>query len=318
MSESDSNEISREVDASMRMFEKSHVGESPALMPIKPARVMLVLDGSSQDATAVAAVQYLRETFNVESLVLDGRERPDDDTQWVDIASPIVETIPGSRPLSREPGDAYEAILAALKVHSVDLVVLPCPFGRDFEKLGIDSVGTVIDVMLSRCACPMLVIRRSDQKLAECTGEVSVLIGSECDIETKAAAWAFGLAADKGTVTLNLVVEKEQFENVRTIVEALNEGATLDTEAFTAALTKTHQSLHGAMAKTATATNRTYHLLPQAGEQSPPNPLEDSHKKLLVLPLEVDDRYTQGFVQDRIRRSPHPLLIIPSHVIDET
>ncbi|MEM6365795.1 MAG: universal stress protein [Planctomycetota bacterium] len=318
MSETDANELGREVDASMRMFEKSHVGELPALTPIKPSRVLLVLDGSSQDTTTVATIQFLRETFNVETLVLDGREPPTDGSQSTDIVSPILSMVSGSRPLAREPGESYEAILAALKIHSVDLMVLPCPFGRDFKKLGVDSVGTVIDVMLSRSPCPMLVIRRSDQVLADCVREVSVVIGGECDIESKAAAWAFGLAAPRGTVTLNLVVEKEQFENVRMIVEAINENAQFDAKAFTEALTKTHQSLHGAMARTATATGQTYHLLPQAGEKSPPNPLEDTHRKLLVLPLEVDDRYTQGFVQDRIRRSPHPLLIIPNHVPDES
>jgi hypothetical protein len=32
---------------------------------------------------------------------------------------------------------------------------------------------------------------------------------------------------------------------------------------------------------------------------------------LIVLPMETDDRFGQGFVQDRVRRSPHPVLIVP-------
>jgi len=67
------------------------------------------------------------------------------------------------------------------------------------------------------------------------------------------------------------------------------------------------------MAKTAHQLSRTYHLRPQAGEEAPPNPLQSQEKSLLVMPLEVDDRFGQGFVQDRIRRSPHPVLIVPSH-----
>ena len=55
----------------------------------------------------------------------------------------------------------------------------------------------------------------------------------------------------------------------------------------------------------------TYQLRPQAGESAPPNLQTESRKMLLVLPLEIDDRFGQGFVQDRIRRSPHPVLIVP-------
>ena len=309
MTDTEPSDLDREVDASMRMFERSKVGDAPALTPIKPARVMLVLDGSTQDASAIDTVRYLRETFNVETVILDGRPSPEPT-----LPASVVESVSGSRPIESAAGDAYDSILAALKTHSVDLVVLPCPFGRDFDKVGSDSAGTVIDVMLSRCPVPMLVIRRPDQSLAECTREISVVIGGECDVEAVAAAWAFGLSTAGGTVTLNLVVEKEQYENIRSIVEALGEDSHLDVEEFSAAMAKTHQSIHGAMAKTARELGRTYHLRPQAGEVAPPNPLANQDKTLLVMPLEVDDRYGQGFVHDRIRRSPHPVLVVPSHV----
>lgn len=309
MSESEPNEVDRGVDESMRMFEKSKVGGAVALSPIKPSRILLVLDGSAQDKTCIAAAQYLRETFNVESLVLDARE-----SDAGELSESVVGTLSGSRPIRRPEGDAYDAVLQSLETHAVDLVILPCPFGRDFDNVGTDSAGTVIDVMLSRCPCPMLIIRREDQTLEQCVKHVSMVIGAECDVETKAAAWAFGLSAERSTVTLNLVVEKEQYENIRSIVEALSEETKLDPEAFAAALTKTHQSIHGAMAKTASQLDRSYHLLPQAGEVAPPNPLQDQNQTLLVLPLEVDDRFGQGFVQDRIRRSPHPVLVVPSHV----
>ena len=313
MTDSDPNEVDRGVDESMRMFEKSKVGSAPALVPIQPSRILLVLDGSDQDQTGIAAAQYLRKTFNVETLVLDAREGGEND-----LTAGVIESVSGSRPIQSPGGDAYDAILASLETHAVDLVVIPCPFGRDFEKVGTDSAGTVIDVLLSRCPRPMLVVRRSDQTLEQCVHTVSVVVGAECDVESKAAAWAYGLSAENATITLNLVVEKEQYENIRSIVEALSEGATLDPESFAQALTKTHQSIHGAMAKTATAIGRTYHLRPQAGEIAPPNPLQNQDKTLLVLPLEVDDRFGQGFVQDRIRRSPHPVLIVPSHVRDLT
>ncbi|TWU00921.1 universal stress protein [Stieleria varia] len=322
MSDSESSgDLDREVDASMRMFLKSQVGPAAELTPIKPSRVMLVLDGSTQDAGGIAAAQFLREAFNVETLVLDAREVPEGESpdpetteDSSELCASVAAQISGARPIRVEPGQSFEMILAALQQHSVDLVVVPCPFGRSFDNVGVDSAGTTIDVLLARCDRNMLVIRDPQQSLSECVRDVSVVVGAECDAETRAAAIAFGLASEHATVSLNLVIEKEQYENIRSILEALSPEAKFDERQFSDALTKTHQALHGAMAKTATATGRTYALRPLAGEVAPPNPLSETNRMLLVLPLEVDDRFNQGFVHDRIRRSPHPVLVVPSHV----
>ncbi len=310
--ESESTDLDRDVDASMRMFERSKVGPAATITPIKPSRVMLILDGSPQDDTGIDAASYLRGQFDTETLILDARDKADDDDS--DLAVDRATEVSGSRPIKRAEGDSYDAILAALDEHDIDMLIVPCPFGRLFEKVGVDSAGTVIDVLLSRNRKPMLVIRRDDQTLRDCADQVSMIVGGECDVEIRAAAWAFGLASKGALVTLNLVIEKEQYENIRSIVEALHPDATLEPEQFSDALTKTHQSIHGAMAKTASELGMSYRLRPLAGEVAPPNPLREASKMLLVMPLEVDDRFGQGFVQDRIRRSPHPVLVVPGHV----
>lgn len=314
--ESESNELDRDVDESMRMFEKSKVGTAAPIVPIKPARVLVVLDGSPQDATTLESAAFLRDTFNIESVILDARDRSSNEAgeSAVDLAVGAAGRVSGSRPIVRGEGDSYDVILAAVQTHAVDLVILPCPFGRSFERVGSDSAGTVIDVMLSRCPAPMLIIRRDDQNLERCLRQVRLVLSGECDVEMRAAGWAFGMASPGAVVTLNLVIEKEQFQNMRAIMEAIQPGTELDLGQFAEAMTKTHQSLHGAMAKTATAKNLTYSLRPQAGEVAPPNPLNDSNEMLLVMASEVDDRYSQGFIQDRIRRSPHPVLVVPGHV----
>ncbi len=310
--DSESSDLDREVDASMRMFEKSKVGTAAAITPRKPSKVLLVLDGSSQDDTGSKAASHLQGRFQSETLILDGREKNDGDNS--DLAIERAAEIPASTPIERPDGESYDAILAALDEHPVDLLIVPCPFGRSFERVGAESAGTVIDVLLSRSPRPMLVIRRDDQHLVESIDEVSMVIGGECEVESRAAAWAFGLASKSATVTLNLVIEKENFENMRSIIEALHPGETLESEQFSNAMEKTHQSIHAAMAKTASGLGMTYRLRAIAGEAAPPNPLSESSKMLLVMPLEVDDRYAQGFVHDRIRLSPHPVLVVPGHV----
>ncbi|MDA7874280.1 universal stress protein [Rhodopirellula sp.] len=309
---SEPNELDREVDASMRMFEKAQVGPAASLTPIKPSRILVVLDGSSQDENTLASANFLREQFNTETLVLDARDGKAEQDE--DLAVTLATQVSGGRPIQRQDGDAYDVILAALKDHAVDLLLTPCPFGRSFENVGIDSAGTVMDVLLSRCPIPMIVMRRDDQQLCDCVQQIEMVVGSECEVESKAAAWSFGLASTSAKINLNLVLEKEHFENIRSIIEAIQPEAQIDTEQFSAALTKTHHALHGAMAKTAAALGMSYELHPIAGEVAPPNSLDATKKLLMVLPLEVDDRFGQGFVQDRIRRSPHPILIVSGHV----
>lgn len=311
MSESEPTDLDRDVDASMRMFEKSKVGKSAAVIPKTPTRALLVFDGSPQDQAGIATAKYMRERFDCLMFLLDARDNKDDQR---DLGSDAASEIHEGRPLDLAEGESYDTMLRAIEENRIDFLIVPCPFGRSFENVGTDSVGTVIDVLLARCPVPMLVLRRDDQRLAECCQTVSMVVGGECEMEGRAAAWAFGLAGEKATVTLNLVIEKEQYENIRSIVEALTPETSFNPEEFSEALTKTHQDIHGAMAKTASANGMSYYLRPQAGEVAPPNPLNDDSKVLLVMPLEVDDRFGQGFVQDRIRRSPHPVLVVPGHV----
>ncbi|TWU61643.1 universal stress protein [Crateriforma conspicua] len=320
--DSNRQSLDRDVDESMRMFERSQVGPAPEITPVRPARILLALDGSPQDATSIAAAQYLREQVNVETLILDLREFLRSDTPDSSADPPVrieemVKQISGARPIQSTGDEPYERILQATKDHQLDMLIVPSPFGRSFDKIGVDSIGTVLDVLLARCSVPTLVIRRDDQRLDECVGRIALVVGSECDIESRAAAWCFGLAGPSAQVTLNLVLEKEQFENLRSIIQAMDPEGTLSEQQVSDALAKSHHALHGSMLKTATARKLAYRLVPQAGEVAPPNPLNDTVKQLLVMPLEVDDRFGQGFAQDRIRRSPHPVLVVPSHVVDD-
>lgn len=306
--------LDRDVDRSMRMFERSQVGPAGLISPVRPSRILVALDGSDQDEVSIAACVHLRDVFDVETLVLDAREiNLDADGSGSTLATEVAKRISGARPIVASQGEAYERILAALGEHQLDLVVLPSPFGRSFETVGTDSIGTVLDVMLARCGVPILISRRGDQTLPDCLRRIAMVVGGECDVELRAASWVFGLAAEDSEITLNLAVEKEHFENLRSIVEALTPGTSLSEQQVSDALRKSHQAIDASMRRTAGDLGLSYQATVQSGEAAPPNPLNDSLRQLLVMPLEIDDRFGQGFVQDRIRRSPHPVLVVPGH-----
>src|SRR6056297_206677 len=145
--EPEDGSLDRDVDASMRMFQRSQVGPAAAIPAIRPARVLLVLDGSGQDETSVQSVTTLRERFNVETLVLDARERKAaesvqsdlvaDTSQSTSAANSIsaAKSISGARPITAKGDQAYDMILDAVAGHQLDMVIVPSPFGRSFEKV---------------------------------------------------------------------------------------------------------------------------------------------------------------------------------------
>lgn len=313
-------DVDRQVDASMRIFEQAHVGPVSPVGPIRPQRVMACLDGSGQDAGGIAAADFFSARMGCETLVLDACERKS-------VGGPVGESVDESvdeyvrqRIASlREPqvvrferGDAYDRILAAVEAEAPELVIVPCPFGRDFESVGADSTGTVIDVLLSRCTTPMLVIRRGDQPLQMATRDIALVVSGASDSAAAAAGWAIGMAADDATVTLNVAVEEGQLESLRELLQRIAPEQPVDREQFEEAMTKAHARLHAATAKAAAEAGLSYRLHPHMAEPTAPALQETPRPRLIVLPLEQGDRYSYGFVQDRIRRSPHPVLVVPS------
>ena len=302
------DKLDRDIDESMRMFEKALVPAGDPIQPRQPDRVLLALDGSSQDQAVVAAGHTLQKRFDAKIFVLDARDGENEaELQSINAATAIK----GAELLSQTEGASYDQILAAVDSHNADLVIVPCPFGRDFEAIGADSAGTVIDVLVSRCPSAMLVVRNPAQKLESALREISLIVATECESEPLAAAWAFGLVASGGTVSLDVVTNQEQFENLKQILSVISPEKELEPGELSKALTDSHTQLHAQMQKLAFDAGIAYSLVPQADEMAPPVLGEDAKQLLIVLPLEVEDRFVQGFVHDRIRRSPHSVLLVP-------
>ncbi|WP_153557269.1 universal stress protein [Roseimaritima sediminicola] len=330
MFDHEENDLERDVEASMRLFKRAMVGPAAELEAADPKRVLLVLDGSSQDESVVAAAAYLQSQLGVQLQVLDLRsefiiedpgakdrgdagEAPPKDAAAAPSprAIGLKQLLPDTQTLPAGEGPAYDRICAAITEQTPDLVIVPCPFARDFESIGSDSAGTVIDVLLNRSPVPLLVIRRNDQPLEEATKEIAVVVGAECESEARAAGWALCLAAPRAQLTLSLVIDREQYENMRALMDVISPENSLDISQLNDAMAESHARLHASINKAAASRNLKYRLQPMAYEDAPPSVLSAARPMLVVLPTEKDDRYCQGFVQDRIRRSPHPVLVVP-------
>ena len=306
------DKLDRDFDESMRMFEKAMVPIAEPIEPKQPSRILVAFDGSSQEVALIDAAATLQSRSGATILVLDAREPALAETNNPSIEQAVA--IPNSQMVVKTSGTSYDQILAAIETEQPDLVVLPCPFGRDFQKIGAESIGTVVDVMLARSPVPLLIVRRTDQPLAKACKKVAMVVSSESDAEPLAAAWAVGLATDNASISLEVVMDREQLENLQAILNVIAPEHHLQSEELNKALAESHSRLHVAMQKAALDAGLSYRLIPKATQTAPPQVGQEAIPQLIVLANEVDDHFVHGFIMDRIRRSPHPVLVATKHV----
>ncbi len=208
-------------------------------------------------------------------------------------------------------GESYEQILAAIQSSECDLVVVPSPFGRDLDKVGSASTGTVIDVLLARAPVPLLVIRQPYDPEDVPFERVSMVLIGENEAAQSAACWTAGMVAPQGHIELLLILEREVLENVQSMMRSLDPDAEITQETLGKAMERSHVRLHRALQKTAQQLGVNYHG--EVRPESDPRLSELSggtQHPLLVLALERADHGSQGSVHDRIRKSSHPILVV--------
>lgn len=304
------SDVDRQVDASMKLFEQAKVGKLPAIKPIAIKSVLLCFDGSTQDQATIEAGRFIdKRSENVNIVVLDACEDRDHapSIAFAEVAEQKWDVAQTSK------STAYDKIIEVVANTNPDLIVVPCPFGRDFDSVGADSAGTVIDVLLHRCSIPMLVIRRVDQPIDEASANGVMVVGSENEGEPLAARWAVTFSqlsgSDSRSLTLNLVLGDEQVENIQELLNVLVPDSDIDRTKLENALASAHSRLDAALRRAATEMKIRYEMIPRADATQPQ---QTSLPLLVILPLEADDRFGYGFAQSQIRQSPHPVLVVPA------
>ena len=324
--------VGRNLDRGMDLFRRAHVGDAAPIRPRTPRSVLLVLDGSGQDACSKPLAAYLKARFGCELHVADAREGDRADAAAVDAAAELR-----ARPAPRTGGESYEQILAAVAHSACDLAIVPCPFGREPESVGPHSAGLTTDMLLARSPVPMLVVRwpfpvkpflfdpSGGTPPEEGSGEfpaaggaspfakLVVTVVGENEAARPAAEWAAGLVAAGGGVNLELLLEEEFYQNVRAALVELDPNGDVSHERLTRALKKEYGNLHAGLAKAAEAGGFGYELQTRR-EESAPNVTAGPGDRLVVLPLERGDHQSEGHVADALRRTPNPLLVVPTAV----
>lgn len=298
--------LDRAVEKSMDLFSRAKVGTVAAVEACHPKSVLLALDGSSQDAFGIAIARQFRERFGCRLAVVDAREGETQD----DLAEEVAKSLDGQAEAT-EPDDSFTQILSAVESSNCDLLITPCPYGRDLETVGPDSTGTVIDVLLARSPVPILVVRRPFEPQGDLFHQIVMTLTAENEAAPDAAAWAAGLIAPQGKFHLVLELEREMHQNVAALMQAIAPEVDISIDSLSHALARNYMRLHRGLQKTAVEGGFSYKLkLEVEGEAEPIAKEDASRPTLRVLALERHDHVSQGNVQSRIRQSLHPVLVV--------
>lgn len=307
MFEPTQRDVDHDLEASMDLFKRAQVGEVAAVRPRRPENLLLVLDGSNQDETAAIFARQLRDRFGCGLTVMDARERVESN----ELAEQAAKML-GATAVPKSKGDSFQQILDATAESKCDLLIVPCPYGRELESVGPDSTGTVIDVLLARSPVPLLVVREPFVPADDLFHRVLVILLGENEAAPLAAEWAAGLVALSGRFELVLVIEEEFYENVRELIRAIDPTLDVSPDTLAHALERIQMRLHSSLQKAAAAEGFQYKMhVHRAGEPEVAATDAASRRSLHVLPLERGDHASRGYVHDHVRRTFNPVMIVP-------
>lgn len=302
-------QVDADIENSMHLFKRADVGAVASIQPARPKRVLVALDGSSQDfATALLAKQLtVRLATQTAYIFIPATE----ETRISDDALEELKTI-SATPLTETAESNYDQLLQGVSSFDADLLIVPCPFGRDFKSLGEDSTGTVIDVLAARATIPMIAVRRPDATGRDPLRHLRIVLTGENSAAQLAARWATGLVHPEGTLELLLLVEESFFENFREALHAIQPDVVITYEDLENALARTYGKLHAALQRASREFGFKYELLVRYEADERPITPEDprTHPALMVVGLERNSHDSQSEVQDFVRRSPHPTLVV--------
>ncbi|QDU89294.1 hypothetical protein Pla175_26830 [Pirellulimonas nuda] len=299
--------VDNELSDSMDLFERADVGAAVELRQLRPRKVLVATDGSAQDHALRSFAKQLQDRLACQLYWLAAGGQPPTGAEqtgdWV--ATPVD--------VDAAIEHDYDQILSAAASCGADLLMLGCPFGRDLESLGEDSAGTVMEVIAARSAVPTIFIRRPDAAGRDPSGHVRIVLTRENAAAPRAAGWAAGLVQPSGRLELLLMVEESTYKNFREIMNALQPDARFNPEDLEDALARTYAGLHSGLQRASEEFGFAYDLtLRYEADQQPITPEHPAtHPALVALGLVRSDHDSRSEVYDFVRRSPHPVLVVP-------
>lgn len=151
-----------------------------------------LLSSSMQAFTAAAAGHVTLPTAEVGRLLL-ALDGSDQDTATRSLAEHVAART-GAAVVEVAGLKSAEEVLHTATLEGVALIVMDAPFGEDFAVAGHESLGIVVDLVLSRSKTPVLVLREPLTEVLACFKDILIPIATSSARTPLEAAWALALA----------------------------------------------------------------------------------------------------------------------------
>lgn len=279
-------------------------------------RILLAVDQSNQGEAAGHFAARLAVRCRARVVLLYAYEGGRDTAreQYLDARARALEdqgvTLePLEAPVRSEHGlRSFEQILRTCETQSCDLVVVPAPYGDDYVKLGADSVGVNLDVLLSRSPVPLFVVRAPDVDPVACLQRALLPITAYSPAVAQAAGWMLGLVAADGEMRLLARVSAQEAGELGEAARDLDI-LEIDAEKLAGLRRPELAGLVAALQRQAAEAGLGCRLLVRAGE--PLDTVEEANTEegLLVL-ASSPQREAQVRTCTLVRGSRNPVLVV--------
>lgn len=212
-----------DLNQSLGAFEGALSGKKIEIRPVTLRRILLAVDGSNQDPSAIALTQALARARGAKVYVVrgaDGEPGPEARELPSRVAAEL-KAAPG--PVEAEavsanaPGPAQQILSAAQRCQA-ELIVAPAPYLRDFGLLGDESLSSPIDLLLAESSTPVLLVRHPLEAPEACLARVLLPLSVHLAGMGSVASWAFGVLASGGQVELHAVADQRALEEALEVV----------------------------------------------------------------------------------------------------
>lgn len=220
------------------MFEAAtHSSQVNLTIPVLKS-IFVVQDGSQQDPTAMGFAEVIASRCGASLEVISDVENADQ-------------------------------ILARIGGSSDHMMVLPVPFGQDYDELAHDSLGAVVDQVLLKSGGPVLCIREPQDpaQIQAALNSVIVPIVISDELASKAVSWGFFLTPAGGRIDLVAIADRADLEGVQHLVS--EEMRTIHPDQLSRAMTREIGGLVSAAQKRGSAEGRTIHVETRVGNFVP-------------------------------------------------
>lgn len=303
-----------DLNDSIGQFESALSGDKVTIESPSPRTILLALDRSNQDPTAIALAGELGRRLKARVVVTLGSEGEASEEAREHVEAAKAELIAQPYGLDADvifktaPDPAHQ-ILSAQQKLGADLVVIPAPYLRDVGLLGDESLSSPIDMLLAECNAPLLLVRQPLDDPKAVLSRMVIPMTVHVPALGPAAGWAFKLVDTSGAVELYAVADEAAVEDARKL---LGVGEELTADALLRAESKLAGGMTAAVQRKGTETGVTV-VVDVAVGKALKLTLERVHDAPCIVctgtPL---DRTSRAFnrVQNVTLGSKYPVLVV--------